>query len=849
MAVDVRTNAQLYAHTAPSSSAKEEDEALYTQLLRIRDAVISGRHPRFTLPSTVIEKLKVRGSPTALAHASANGALNGAAFHANRTTNHAQPSPAPSAPAFGLPGLHAASASHMNGVAQRVAAKPSLASGLDPIFLEKSDSLVRAEGQLKRQRIERELQAQVEQRKQSSQTRDSDAPSSLDIAAVLANAFARVSHVSGLRTVAKAGSVASSSFDENDYYSSQAESAWSSPASANKASDSAAGVHSASAGGNDTHSAPSAVSAQPSVSAKQPVVARNAYSQASKDHPFSHSTQNQDVVEIDDEDDEYIPPDATEYDSLAHVPPLDDDDDNSEYEPGEITQESVAPTPYFQAQQSAHSSPHVPIIRNHLTHIAAPQPNRVSPLAVAKGPSIELELVNGRPEIVQKARPAQSIVPSRVSTASPSGNGAGGSGKKRRQKKRKRDSEPSSKTKKKRDRHNNARSPPSPAHREPHIKAEPVSPQPLTNVPDLPQFVQRPPTHRPAEIEMIPPRHAPQTQYIEPSRSGLRYEYAHPASPAIVRLGSPAAHRPAQRDSQDLRRVASMHYAQRPPSPTHRVSSPVPFRTVSATYSDPHLAQVPTAPFQLQAPRYQEQPAVQYVRADHSRSPPRLQEYHDTSPGIMPPPSAPPRQIVVDQYGNRYYAADPALAPPRASVAPIDRRPPIELGYERAPSRMASMYAQPSNSQYEHVAEVRMAPPPPPLRRQISDDQQVQYVDAHGYPIREHSMRPVEQQQQIRYIGAPASPVYQAAPRYDQMAPPALPAREPTSPMYAPRSYSVRPEQAAAAYGRQASVAPVQYVETVAPPRPFSHAPQQVRYVDQYGREVIQGPAPEYRYQ
>lgn len=287
------------------------------------------------------------------------------------------------------------------------------------------------------------------------------------------------------------------------------------------------------------------------------------------------------------------------------------------------------------------------------------------------------------------------------------------------------------------------------------------------------------------------------------------------------------------------------------------------------TYGDPRLAHNPAAPVDVEQVRYQEQPAVQYVRADRSRSPPRMQEYHEQAPSMMPPPAAPPRRIVVDQYGNRYYAADPAPAPSRASVAPVDRRLPADLGYERAPSRMASMYAQTPSAQYEHATEVRMAPPPPPLRRQISDEQQVQYVDAHGYPIREYSTLPTEHPQQIRYVDAPTSPVYQATPRYEQMAPPPPPVREQTSPVYVPRSYSVRPEdpsQAAMAYGRQASVVPMQYVrqgtvapgraveQMQAPPRAFSHAPQQVRYVDQYGQEIYpsdarQAPAAEYRYQ
>lgn len=382
---------------------------------------------------------------------------------------------------------------------------------------------------------------------------------------------------------------------------------------------------------------------------------------------------------------------------------------------------------------------------------------------------------------------------------------------------------------------------------------------------------------------MISPRHAPQAQYMEAPGSGLRYEYPQPASPAVVRVASPAVYRPAQRDSQDLRRVASLQYAQRQPSPTQHVNSPTPYRTVSMTYGDSRVTQAPGIPMEVEQARYQEQPAVQYVPVNRSRSPPRMQEFHDANPGMMPPPSAPPRRIVVDQYGNRYYAADAAPTPSRASVAPVDRRAPVELGYERAPSRMGSMYAQPP-PQYEPAPEVRMAPPPPPSRRQISDEHPIQYMDSHGYPVREYSTRPVEQQSQIRYVEAPTSPVYQAMPRYDQMAPPPPPVREQTSPVYVPRSYSVRPEepvQAAATYTRQASVAPVQYTRQASvapvqyarqpstapvqymrqesaaappPPRAFSHAPPQMRYVDQYGQEVFpsqvrQAPAPEYRYQ
>ncbi|CAK4033940.1 Hypothetical predicted protein [Lecanosticta acicola] len=864
---------------APSPADEEE---LYTQLLRLQDAVVSGKHPHFKLPPAAIEQLKaslalVKASPAATTQQPAvNGLLNGAAFSANAATNYVQLPPASKVPAFpGLPGLHTPIASASRN-ASTTAAPKTTPSGLNPIFLEKSDSLVRAESSLKRQRIERDVQTQMEQRKHHrDKDSGSDPPSALDVESILAASRALETHVTGLR-LTRAGSA--SSFDTNDYYSSQVESDWSSPASKSKGSDNAAGPF---AGDFERLEGPSGLSFPPKA-AKH--ATRNTIANSAR-------TAN---VYNEDEDDEYTPPDAAAFDSFqdpdVSINLAGDEDDNSEYEPGEIAQESNVPTQYYQGSQAAHPSPQqVPVIRNHLTHIAAPQPNRVSPLAVAKGPSIELELVNGRPEVVAKPHPNSHAIQSRASTASPA-NGVNGSNKKRRNKKRKRDEpagQPSGRGKRKRDRQVAAQSPISPANREPRIKDEPVSPPPFANIPDAHPYAQRSAHYRPTEIDLVSPRLPPQMVYApEPPRPALRYEYAQPTSPAVVRVASPAAYRPVQRDTQDLRRIASMHYAQRQPSPTQHAYSPVPQRTVSMTYGDPRL---PRAPAEVENVRYAEVSApdhVQYVRADRSRSPPQSHQYQDPyarahSPALMPPPAAPPRAIVVDQYGNRYYASEPAppsapsrasVAPvdrhpmidsgyaARASVAPVDRRPAAETGYDRASSRMA--YAAPAA--YEQP-ETSMAPPPP--RREV------QYVDANGYPIREYSSYPAEQ---IRYVEAPTSPNYQQ--RYEQMPPPAAPAREQTSPVYVPtRSYSVRPDappQAPAPYAaRQASVAPVQYARqeaslaptramSVAPgyegqARAYSHAPaaaaQQVRYVDQYGREVYpevrQVPAGDYRYQ
>ncbi|KAF7187233.1 hypothetical protein HII31_11488 [Pseudocercospora fuligena] len=871
----LHVSAQVNGAVTPTPA---EEEQLYTKLLRLQDDVLHDRHPTLKLPPAAIEQLKATlaglYAPAVVADqaiASSSALANGAAFNANAATDHAQPISTPTAtvPTFpGLPGLQTPQQSFVsNSNVHPPALKPS-SSGLDPIFLEKSDSLVRAEGQLKRQRIERDLQAQFEQRKHTARDKDqgADAPSMLNVESIYTGSLARETHVSGLKPVEKAGS--DTSFDENDYYSSQVQSDWSSPDSASKGSDRGVGASFTADydGSNPSFSTKAA--------GKQPAMARDALSQSSKDRPHVYNTRPEPAYEVEDDedDDEYEPPDPAAFGGYGddiggpeegQITPEDDDED---YEPGEITQESNVPTPYYPQPTQT-----VPVIRNHLTHIAAPQPNRVSPLATAKGPNLELELVNGRPEIV-KPRHAG---PSRVSTASPV-NGAGVNSKKKRNKKRKRDNqpEPAGRNKRKRDKQNGTQD--AAYQQVPRIKDEPVSPPPFdATIPEAPQYAQRPAHYRPTEIDLSTPTYAPQhVQYVQeaPRPSGLRYEYAPPTSPAAARIASPGGYRPAQKDNQDLRRVASMHHARRPASPGHRAYSPAPQRTVSASYADPRMTAPPPEPQQL---RYYDQPgeAVAYVR---ERSPPRLQEYHDPysaraqSPAAMPPPSAPPRRIVVDQYGQRYYAADPEPAPAisRASVAPVDRRAP-EPGYERAPSRMATAYGSTSQATVYEQPDARMAPPPP--RRQYQDEQAVRYVDANGYPIQQYGSRP-----EVRYMEAPTSPLYQAAPtsRYDMAPTPAPPAREQTSPVYAPptRSYSVRPEAPPApqAYDRQASVAPVQYVRQEAPPparamsvmpgyeqprtSSYAPAPQAVQYVDQYGRpiypsEVRQVPAPEYRYQ
>jgi hypothetical protein len=882
----------LEAHALPhdlqsNPPTLEEEDDFYSKVLGLRDAVLDGIHPTITLPASAIAALKsslvTRDSPDNASQRVASSALSGAL--ANGVSAGTNEAVKPTSFFPGLPGLGSSAPSTGGATAFQQHIKPS-SGGLDPIFLEKSNSLVRAEGQLKRQRIERDLLDNWEKRKSTS-SRDkellADTPSTISIDAALADAQKRVKPVTGLRSAPRAASIASS-FDENDYYSSQVQSEWSSDAGSGGAPDHAVGADTENLARHDGRVPASSSKAR----GKQPVRAngdlhaRAANPSASEHHSHFYTNEPDGVHEADDEDEDYSPPEPTAFDSfydadntMEFQDAAADEDDDSEYEPGEVTQGSVVVTPYPHNVSSAQPSPQVPIYRNHLSHIAAPQPNRVSPLAVQKGPSIELELVNGRPEMVAKPQKRHAPNQSRPSSASPSGPGTGASARKKKKhnlnKKRKRDVEATNRSGKRQERHT-GQSPPSPMYQEPYIKPEPVSPPPFSNLPEAQPFLQRYTNQAaPIQLDPEPPRHAPQPQYVYASTP--RYDYApQMPPPTVIRVSSASGHRPPQRDTQDLRRVASLHYAQRPASPAQRVYSPAgAYPPNERTYVEPQR-QPSVAPF-----------GSPYTTAPVPRQETvRLQEYRESSPAVMAPPPPPPRRVVVDQYGNRYYAEQP-VPQSRASVAPVGRHPDPEIGYERAPSRMPGAYQLPDHSaQYEPV-EPMMAPPPPARRPQ---EQSVEYIDSNGYRVREFSSRPAEH---IRYSHAPTSPVYQQQPQYEQMPPPSArpaprdlhyemappplpqPSYQPAPQFVAPpRAYSVRPEgqdaQPITYAPRQASVAPVQYVRHDVPPparamsvmpgpeygapvyqqRAPSYAPPQpaVRYVDEYGREVA---APEMR--
>jgi hypothetical protein len=200
--------------SAAPAEARREAEFL-KQILQIRDQVLASKHPRIHLPSKVIEQIVPRPPqiapptrPTNNSSANGTGSFQSLPPRPDSslqpTQTHEFVSPAPPI--------------------QRPYSAKSASSGIDPVLLTKSDHLIRAELQLKRQQIERLLKDQFDKKGRGNDVEEREAH--FNVEECLIQAQLRVPPVSGLQSTTT-NSDGAESFDENSYYSSKADS-WSS---------------------------------------------------------------------------------------------------------------------------------------------------------------------------------------------------------------------------------------------------------------------------------------------------------------------------------------------------------------------------------------------------------------------------------------------------------------------------------------------------------------------------------------------------------------------------------------------------------------------------------------------
>ena len=212
--------AAVAAETAgPGPTSRQVNEVLeYEKIIKLRDAIFAGSHPRLTIPAILVRKVSPLAAQTpALSQSSL------------------PPNTKPPPPAVKLPGLQLTTtvetippaAPFSNGLppVTRSNFQPPAAAEIDPIFLTKSDVVVRAELQLQRQRLERNLREQLDRKKNDARHKASlyEAKPDFDVADVLSKALEIVKPVAfdGLQGSNDNAST-SDSFDENSFYSSRA---------------------------------------------------------------------------------------------------------------------------------------------------------------------------------------------------------------------------------------------------------------------------------------------------------------------------------------------------------------------------------------------------------------------------------------------------------------------------------------------------------------------------------------------------------------------------------------------------------------------------------------------------
>ncbi|KZM21539.1 uncharacterized protein EKO05_0000718 [Ascochyta rabiei] len=682
-----------------SAEAHREVDFL-RQILQIRDDVFASKHPRIHLPPKVIEQVAPRPPQTTPpSRPSTNGIANGTGAsqlfpprpdNSLQQTAQAHEFVSPTQPI------------------QRPYSAKSASSGIDPVLLTKSDHLIRAELQLKRQQIERLLKDQFDKKGRGNDNEEREAH--FNVEECLIQAHLRVPPVSGLQPTTN-NSDGAESFDENSYYSSKADS-WSSE-------------------DVDVNQTSIADATGSLVSQGKQLVK----------HVLDQSRPNEPTV-IDLDEEAYEPTDDIEIYEPEQVD-LGDDADEEDY---------------------------------------SPPPADIGPSEPSRGRARDRGFGNGDANGSRRNSPSGPAPPLQNPR------------KRRREEKRQ---------EKRREQQANKRVVRSP---EPYIKEEPQSPPPLAESQPSKRRALQP---LPNDIEMMSPRGDTRMQPV------YYREYDEPTSPTVIH----APQRRPQPQEQDLRRVASLQYARRPYSP-------------GGSGGDVYAAPPEYRPIRAASHAYADRPEVPVFREPSTRASmaPRYIRERSRSPIYEPMP--PPRRIVVDQYGNKYYAA-PVDA--RESAAPPSRRIEVDPYYERAVTREPTMRAPARSDIYEDEIGQRMPPPPP--RRYLAAAEP-EHVDARPYGQRETSRRPVEVEYRPQEL-IERRPVSQ----YEDMGPP----------QYMPsRAYSVRPEvvrrEVPEGYVRHESIQPGS-VRASAQPRyrevSIAHPEASDRYVmapPQSRRYVEEGP-------
>ncbi|KAF7872351.1 hypothetical protein EAF04_003273 [Stromatinia cepivora] len=742
----------------------------YEKIISFRDAVLAGTHPRVKVPSHILGV----GKQSSLARN--NSSPNTSAVRANvqaaidsaPSSNNHSPVNYRAAATIGQLTKQSVSTSSTKSVKT---------SEINPILLEKSDDLIKAEIQLQRQRLERALRDQMDQHRlaQKALLQTSESLPNFDLTEVLQKALAIV-HPATAPEVEPSVGARSDSFDENSFYSSQHDT----PEPSNSSHSHKPTLNGQVRG--EVSIEEQAAHADPTINQvedNEVVMTGSSLSQnnhlASEGHSQSqyrplgiqnnYPTEQQSPNAYRGKVTQEPPYPRGVQSRVSGIVDLSQDSTGSESAGSQQMGDRVAPpkASEIDVQQPLNT-------RAHNLSPLAPQPARVSPLATARDPPIlrdALPVHEAQPPQVAALRNAASGLSSAES--SPSGPKIS---EKKKGKKKKRKVNDNGQTD----------TPDSP-----YIKAEPRSPSPFAAATlPRPQKRQRQSGQHASELNYDEPRYEPlevipeaAPKRYEDARAPVRYEDRYADQYAEIRRPEPVYQR-VERDDVEYQRVESGgQYTRRQASPVYALPYSRPIRESSHAIVDRHIIEEPRYYTERERPVLSRMSVRPDADRERSRSPIMRER---RSPVPMGPPRQPVR-IIVDAYGREYI--DPASAPSmRQSVAPIARRHDDgELYYERAPVRTMSTRPPVETFEEDGVLYRRASPVLAAPRRVITQPEYVQ-PDYRSYREREYSVRPTPMGPPgEEYVRVRAQPERRQVSHYDE-AP-----RE-----YISRPQSVRPE-------------------------------------------------------
>lgn len=833
--------------TTTALTAEELREILeYDRIVQFRDAVFAGTHPRVKIPAHLVGKPVPPPLPF----------LSGNNFPHPQSESSMQYAPI----------------DHNNGIPSKTSQKTkstnsgnssNLKTEINPIFLQKSDDLIKAEIQLQRQRLERGLREQIEQQRVAAKAamQTSEALPGFDLSEVLSKALAIVQSSAPVDANGSDGrSSASDSFDERTFYSSQHDTPMSSSSrgrrdrNASQAFASPQGPYLKPRLGKSDRAQAGGYGADTGMS-DAPVVAK--YVKA--DQLVSGAQDSHSIGSLSST----MPqPQLFGLPAASNIISSHGRDDQDAFSQNPIVPSFIHSQPLSSASIVQGRSQELlggitndhrpsPLIRAHNLSPFAPQPARVSPLITTRDVPTMLEYQQ------EGAQPAQvAALRHNASGLSSTDSSPRADKSDHKKKKEKRKGKGKEREKKRKAKDNVAASPDSP-----YIKPEPQSPEPFAPA-SLPRPQKRPRQSgqfsagltydEPEILESRPQLPNPQSANRNYSRHGARYEEEQTPSGRVYR-GEQMSYR--DRGIHHIDRIQSPLYPPLPSS-THRsiraVSRAVIERPVAA---EPryYAGAVSRASIRPEGQRNRSRSPImigdveamrppvrrtvmrvvcdefgneQYVPTVQSSYPreaisrasirPDVVRHNSGSPiprGNSPLLMAPPKRamrVVVDEFGREY------LEPVQEPIV-TRRYRESEMPYERAVSRAVSTRI-PADG-FESDGVIYRHAPAAHARRVVTQPEYLQEDGHRDYRQREYSMRPAGEGESFVEIRAPARRVVS---HYDE------PAREVI------RQSTVRPEAVRYELPREYS----QRVQSVRPEGPATRV-----YVDD-GRPAVRREMP-----